>query len=86
MHPLAHNITDKEPLATRMISSNASTFPIASWTGLWSWAVLLNCFQPCVSPQSRLRPAQKSLMRRPECPNGLSIPARSNMPAIHCQS
>ena len=69
-----------------MISSKASTFPIASWTGWWSWAVLLNRFQPWVSLQFRLRPAQKSLIRRPEWPNGLSIPARSNMPDIHCQS
>src|SRR5262249_15778472 len=50
--------------AMRRISSNASTFPIASLTGLWSWAVLLNRFQPCVSLQFRLRPAQKSLIRR----------------------
>jgi len=53
---------------------------------LWSWTVFLNRFQACVSLQFRLRPAQKSPILRAECPNGLSIPARSNMPEIHCQS
>ena len=46
---------DQVPLSSRRISSNASAFPIASFTGLWSWAVFLCRFQPCVSLQSRFR-------------------------------